>query len=270
MEFKRHAKRRRVDPQYPTRLQLYKTPPVQSIGLQEFQELALQRLKLLQEIDRIRQRSAHEAEGRDSYQSKMSNATKSHMPLSVVDDRGLQTKHVEERRRDHISHYILRLAYCRTEDMRRWFLSQETELLRYRFRNMNSDDINDFFGHYKDDFSFERVIIPQVEFADEKISQLSSEVYGFYGVPAPSDDGKPVPHSCYKVPFTAALDLIQSRQVVVKEGCVYVPDTKNEMIVSLVCNKFRARVSEELVKTLHHLSVVDDDERIAPLLKSLK
>lgn len=91
--------------------------------------------------------------------------------------------------------------------MRRWFLSQETELLRYnliprfrsasnliprfysahtwttgtkfqypplryRFRNMNSDDINDFFGHYKDDFSFERVIIPQVEFADEKISQV--------------------------------------------------------------------------------------------------
>jgi len=30
---------------YPTRLQLYKTPPVDTIGLQEFEELALQRLK---------------------------------------------------------------------------------------------------------------------------------------------------------------------------------------------------------------------------------
>ena len=63
--------------------------------------------------------------------------------------------------------------------------------------------------------------------------------------------------------------------------------------MSLVCNKFQARLSEELVvcsldlnlwcmtdhviycsttlqKTLHHLAVVDDDERIAPLLKTIK
>ena len=31
--------------EYPTRLQLYKTPPVDTISLQEFEELALQRLK---------------------------------------------------------------------------------------------------------------------------------------------------------------------------------------------------------------------------------
>ena len=62
------------------------------------------------------------------------------------------------------------------------------------------------------------------------------------------------------------------------------------MISSLVCNKFRARLSEELVvtrhpvgqdefliivwfqfqKTSHHFAVVDDDERIAPLVKSLQ
>ena len=48
MEFgsnKRPKKRKQVDPKYPTRLQMYKVPPVQSIRLQEFQELALQRLK---------------------------------------------------------------------------------------------------------------------------------------------------------------------------------------------------------------------------------
>ena len=68
-----------------------------------------------------------------------------------------------------------------------------------------------------------------------------------------------------QVPFTAALDLVQSRQVVLKnasvnthththihththtQGHVYVPKTKDDMILSLVCNKFRSRISEELV-----------------------
>ncbi len=47
MEFK-EKKKRRVNVEetdYPTRLQLYKTPPVQTIELREFEELALQRLK---------------------------------------------------------------------------------------------------------------------------------------------------------------------------------------------------------------------------------
>ena len=42
------------------------------------------------------------------------------------------------------------------------------------------------------------------------------------------------------------------------QGCVYVPEISEDMMVSLVCNKFRARVSGELVVCypLHTLGVV--------------
>ncbi len=34
------------------------------------------------------------------------------------------TNYADDRRKDNVSHYILRIAYSRTEDLRKWFLRQ--------------------------------------------------------------------------------------------------------------------------------------------------
>jgi hypothetical protein len=37
-------------------------------------------------------------------------------------------------RKDVLSHHILRLAYCRTADLRNWLLAQEALLFKFRFK----------------------------------------------------------------------------------------------------------------------------------------
>lgn len=49
--------------------------------------------------------------------------------------------------------------------MRRWLLSQETELFRYRYVTSLKKDREDFFIYYNDEFNFERIEMtdPQLE-----------------------------------------------------------------------------------------------------------
>jgi hypothetical protein len=50
----------------------------------------------------------------------------------------------ESRRRDVVSHHVLRLAYCRTDDLRRWLLALECDLFRARFRALLPDEQKSF------------------------------------------------------------------------------------------------------------------------------
>lgn len=43
----------------------------------------------------------------------------------------------ESMRKDQASHFILRLAYCRTGDLRAWLLTHELALFRVRFKELD-------------------------------------------------------------------------------------------------------------------------------------
>ena len=123
MQVQRSTTRRAEAPTSNSRLSalnLYSRPPTEDVGLSEFEEFAFDRLRLLSAIENAR---AKGLKG-DDLKKTIGKARDEYMPVT---EEGL--------RKDYVSHFILRLAYCRSEDLRRWFLQNEVELFKWRFVN---------------------------------------------------------------------------------------------------------------------------------------
>lgn len=121
-----------------------------------------------------------------------------YMPLSAA---GL--------RKDHFSHFILRLAYCRSEDLRRWFLQNEIELFKWRFANNPPEDLNTWLA--ANGLKYEAISREDHAALQSKLQEMAAcrkEV---------SEERR----EHYKVPFEEVVDLIRQRRVFVRAGFAY-------------------------------------------------
>lgn len=114
--------------QYPHNVLLYRMPPTEDIQMQEFEELALERLKVLRILDQAQSKGLRFLfdDWKEYVHDEMSReGLKGYMRLCTNGGNSATTnasKHefeLQARRRDYISHFILRLVYCREIDLRR-------------------------------------------------------------------------------------------------------------------------------------------------------
>ncbi|CEQ42849.1 SPOSA6832_04716 [Sporobolomyces salmonicolor] len=119
---------------YPHRLNFYERPPVDEITLEEFEIWAIDRLRLLADIEAAQARNRPFAE----IKAIVENRQKEFMPLHSNKPKGAQVD--LERKKDHYSHFVLRLAFCRSEELRQRFLKAEKELFRIRFESDEPDE----------------------------------------------------------------------------------------------------------------------------------
>ncbi|XP_022235255.1 DNA primase large subunit-like, partial [Limulus polyphemus] len=264
MELPSHHRRRTVqltgsrkEYDYPHILQFYRLPPIGSISLKEFEEFAIERLQVLRAVERVGLK--HVKSTNDYRDAFLAELTKQKLKGYVK--KGLQNEQLtddmyDERRKDHISHFILRLAYCRTEELRRWFISQELDLFRFRFvtESENYDSMEHFFKLNNLDYA---------PISGEEKSKIASELRdSSFSL----SDHKVKDIKYYKVPFLEALDLVRGRKVYLNKGYVYIPRMD---LVSVVLTVFRNHLSHALAVTSRALPQLEEDGRLLSMLNGL-
>jgi len=133
-----------IQGEYPFCLNFYTTPPTGEITLSEFETFALDRLQVLRALEAAALRNKSESET----VRHLDEICKTYLPLASNSLAGVIGRKVlnQQRRKDHISHFLLRLAYCRTEDLRQWFLRHEVNLFKLRFKNEPLEDKRKFLS----------------------------------------------------------------------------------------------------------------------------
>eukprot|EP00041_Stephanoeca_diplocostata_P015417 m.294251 g.294251 ORF g.294251 m.294251 type:complete len:527 (+) comp20029_c0_seq1:107-1687(+) len=233
---------------YKSRLSLYNLPPLDEVSLEEFELFAVDRLRVLKCIETAKIRFPKRGE---EFNRSLRNTLKENLNLSTS---ATPDEAYDERRKDHISHFILRLAYCKSEDLRRWFLTHECELFRYRFDLEDGHSVNAFL---KDNgMSY----VPMDGMKKESMVQKLAAV-GYQ-----NNEDKVRSTDYFEVRFEEACELVRTRRVYVEKGFAYVP--KHD-ILSIIVGAFRANLSAALTTTSKALPNLEEDSRLLPMLSNL-
>ncbi|CAI5439836.1 unnamed protein product [Caenorhabditis angaria] len=238
----------------PGYLKLYQTPPGDDISLMEFDEIAMERLKLLKSFENCK----------DSYrfndQEFVNRFRKQYvelkklivLPKEVTFDKSRE-EIAECWRRDTIGHFILRLAFCRTPESQKWLTNLETDLFRFRFLHESPKNVTAAFEEMN--LNIQKIT------KEQKMEMLEDLVDG-------CQIGADQVEICdfYRVEFTEALELIRRGNVHLDKGFAYFP---YDDLVSIVAARFRNIMMAAMARSYKHLAILEEEGRLLPRLSRL-
>jgi len=248
---------------YTSGLMFYDTVPGCDINLEMMEALAVERLRFLRIFEKNaslkdapkyskewRQSIVSDAktQGLEAYVNLFSTirAASSSNELSVLQNRS----------RDHFSHFVLRLAYSRTDELRRWFVQHEVDAFKLKLMTASPNEIADFMAIH--DLSF--AVVADAEKAALR-DDLNAALKSTYSQNSNVDS-----LAFYKVHFTEALDLVRKRSVLVRNGMCFVPDTEMSTLLAFM---FKSLLTQNLAYTAKILPNLDEDERLIKMLSDL-
>lgn len=135
----------------------------------------------------------------------------------------------DERQKDHYSHFILRLAFASTEDLRRRFSRVETMLFRLRLNDESLREKNEFM---------QSINLDCEQVTEDERNRYYEELAAVAG---PKKAGEE--ETWIKVDWERVPDLVESRRVFMKAGKAYVPSKDQS---SMVIAEFTKRLDRAL------------------------
>ncbi|KAI9571242.1 DNA primase, large subunit [Boletus coccyginus] len=238
---------------YSFRLNFYDEPPRGEVTLEDFETCALDRLRVLAEIESsfARNRSW------DELRTVTDTQCKKYLPLNS--NTAITVALEEQRRNDHLGHFVLRLAFCRSEELRRRFVKAEATLFRVRYE---TDDVAErvaFLATQK--FEWEKV-------EKSERDRFAKDLWALEGKPVSKSDFPPESWSTeyHKVPWTRVPDLVAKRRVFLSKGYAYVASTE---MSGFVFHEFERKLGMALEHTAKMLPRMDEDTRLVPILNNL-
>jgi DNA primase large subunit len=157
----------------------------------------------------------------------------------------------QERRRDHLSHFILRLAFCGNPENMRWFVNNETVLMRTRYEKMASGDRSLYVNRNTTDCPL---------LSREQRMEIINELAQVHGPHLANTE------EFFVVPWHAVPDLVGRRGVFLRRGFAFVPRSE---AFSIILARFREQLDTQMERTAKELPGLRDD-RILPLLDLIR
>nr|OQO24248.1 hypothetical protein B0A51_08693 [Rachicladosporium sp. CCFEE 5018] len=241
------AKSEWIDPDYEHRLNFYQTPPTKDISLEDFEEWAIARLKVLSELEAC------------SFRNRTPEETSEYMRpvlekwLRLDSNKSRSGELSAQRKKDHYSHWTLRLAFAGTAELRQRFAKLETQLFKLRLQSDYDDEKRDFIKGLK--MSWEMV-------GPEEKATLLKDLKAATGFSQSRGDEE----AWFKVDWESVPDLVSQRQVLLKPGKAYVHIREQ---LTMVQNAFTRSLDSGLELAARFLPRMDEDNRLAPILHHL-
>ncbi|KAL6191117.1 hypothetical protein ACLB2K_037509 [Fragaria x ananassa] len=226
-------------------LPLYRSAPALDVRLEDFELFAIDRLRVLKGIsDGLSRGKKH-----DEMEKLINDLWKANMRHPQAS---------EAINKDIISHFVLRLVYCRTDELRKWFLSMETALFRHRFRNERPEAQRSLMAEFG--LAYKKVDSSELESVMDKLAQVARST---------SQSIPTVDAIFYKVTFEEVPELVASRRVFISKGNAYIAMSQ---VVSLVATHFRSHLSKALILTNRKWTstiVEQEKNRLTPIVEAL-
>ncbi|KAG0464194.1 hypothetical protein HPP92_020263 [Vanilla planifolia] len=227
-----------------TNLSLYRSAPVLEVRLDDFELYAIDRLRVLKGISDGLSRGKKPDE-MEKLVNELWRSNMRHLDASQITNK------------DIISHFVLRLVYCRTEELRKWFLSMETTLFRYRFRIESPESQRVLMAEFQ--LPYKALSHVEYEGVKDKLVQVSRSI----------GQTSTVDTLFFKVPFQEVPELVANRRVFLLKGNAYVAMNQ---VASIVVSHFRSNLSKALVLTNRKwTSTIREQEkgRLTPIVEAL-